>query len=61
MFALATGFRAVNVTGLCWEQVNLEGKQAWVYPAQANARRAIAVPFNNAAMELLRRQKGNYS
>jgi integrase len=27
-FTLATGLRAANVTGLTWEQVNLERKQA---------------------------------
>jgi integrase len=59
-FALATGLRAANITGLCWEQVNMERKQAWVHPDQAKARRAIAVPLNDAAMEVLGRQKGNH-
>ena len=59
-FALATGLRAANITGLCWEQVDLERKQAWVHPDQAKARRAIAVPLNEAAMEVLTRQKGNH-
>jgi integrase len=59
-FALATGLRAANITGLCWEQVDMERKQAWVHPDQAKARRAIAVPLNEAALEVLRRQKGNH-
>jgi len=59
-FALATGLRAANITGLCWDQVDMERKQAWVHPDQAKARRAIAVPLNDAAMEVLERQKGNH-
>ena len=59
-FALATGLRAANITGLCWEQVNMERKQAWVHPDQAKARRAIAVPLNDTALEVLGRQKGNH-
>jgi len=59
-FSLATGLRASNVTGLCWEQVDLVRKIAWVHPDQAKARKAIAVPLNDAAMEVLARQKGNH-
>jgi integrase len=59
-FALATGLRAANITGLCWDQVDMERKQAWVHPDQAKARRAIAVPLNAAALEVLGRQKGNH-
>jgi integrase len=59
-FALATGLRAANITGLCWDQVDMERKQAWVHPDQAKARRAIAVPLNDAALEVLERQKGNH-
>jgi integrase len=59
-FALATGLRAANITGLCWDQVDMERKQAWVHPDQAKARRAIAVPLNDAALEVLEHQKGNH-
>ena len=59
-FTLSTGLRAANITGLCWDQVDLERKQAWVHPDQAKARKAIAVPLNEAAMEVLQRQKGNH-
>jgi integrase len=59
-FGLATGLRAANITGLCWDQVNLERKQAWVHPDQAKARRAIAVPLNDAALDVLERQKGHH-
>ncbi len=57
-FALSTGLRAANVTGLTWEQVDLSRKLAWVHPDQAKGRRAIPVPFNEAADEVVRRQAG---
>ena len=59
-FTLATGLRAANVTGLTWEQVDLARKVAWVHPDQAKARKAIAVPLNGAAMEVLARQRGRH-
>jgi integrase len=60
IFALATGLRAANITGLTWEQVDLPRKQAWVHPDQAKARRAIPVPFNEAAFEVVTRQQGKH-
>ena len=60
-FTLATGLRAANVTGLTWEQVDLERKVAWVHPDQAKARKAIAVPLNGAAIEVLERQRGRHT
>jgi integrase len=59
--ALATGLRAANITDLTWEQVDLPRKQAWVHPDQAKARRAIPVPFNEAALEVLTRQQGKHA
>jgi integrase len=59
-FGLSTGLRAANITGLCWDQVDMERKQAWVHPDQAKARRAIAVPLSEVAMEVLARQKGKH-
>jgi integrase len=60
-FALATGLRAANITGLTWEQVDLPRKRALVHPDQAKARRAIPVPFNEAALEFVTRQQGKHS
>jgi integrase len=59
-FTLATGLRKANVTGLTWEQVDLERNQAWVYPDQAKARKAIPVPLNDDAMDVLQRQIGRH-
>jgi integrase len=59
-FALATGLRAANVTGLIWDQVDLSRKLAWVHPDQAKARKAIAVPLNDMAMCVIMRQAGKH-
>ena len=60
-FTLATGLRAANVTGLTWEQVDLSRKLAWIHPDQATARKAIAVPLNDAALQVLRDQRGKHA
>jgi integrase len=60
-FTLATGLRAANVTGLTWEQVDLARKLAWIHPDQAKARKAIAVPLNDTAMQVLRAQVGQHA
>ncbi len=59
-FTLATGLRAANVTGLTWEQVDLSRKLAWVHPDQAKGRKAIAVPLNATAMDVVRAQRGKH-
>jgi integrase len=57
-FSLATGLRASNVTGLEWSQVDEERKLAWIHPDQAKARKAIAVPLNRPALEIVHRRQG---
>jgi integrase len=59
-FTLATGLRATNVTGLTCEQVDLSRKLAWIHPDQAKARKAIAVPLNDTALQVVREQKGKH-
>lgn len=59
-FALATGLRAANVTGLAWDQVDLSRKLAWIHPDQAKARKAIAAPLNDTAVDVLRAQRGKH-
>ena len=60
-FSLQTGLRAANVTGLTWEQVDLSRKLAWIHPDQAKARKAIAVPLNGTAMQILRERRGQHT
>ena len=60
-FSLQTGLRAANVTGLTWEQVDLARKLAWIHPDQAKARKAIAVPLNGTAMQILRERRSQHT
>lgn len=59
-FSLSTGLRRANVTGLRWEQVDMDNRRAWVHPDQAKARKAIPVPLNDDAMKVIARQVGNH-
>ena len=59
-FSLATGLRKSNVTGLCWSQVDLQRKLAWIHPDQSKTRRAIAVPLNVDAVRVVSLQVGRH-
>lgn len=59
-FTLATGLRRANVTGLTWEQIDLERRLAWVHPDQAKGRKAIGVPLNDTALAILYAQVGRH-
>lgn len=57
MFTLATGLRQGNVKRLKWKDVDLQSEHAWVHADEAKTNKAIAVPLNEMAMQvLLRRQ-----
>lgn len=55
-FALATGLRQRNVSFLRWAQVDMARRVAWIHPDEAKAGRAIGVPLNEDALEVLRRR-----
>lgn len=57
-FAVATGLRRSNVTGLTWDRIDLVRHQAFVPSTQAKAGKGIAIPLNADAMDVLRRRKG---
>jgi integrase len=57
-FALATGLRMSNVLELEWSQLDMQRKVAWVHPDQAKAGRAIGVPLNDNALEIIRSRIG---
>ncbi|MBL1142609.1 MAG: site-specific integrase [Proteobacteria bacterium] len=59
-FALATGLRQRNVCRLEWSQIDLQRKVAWIHPDQAKARKAIGVPLNTSALEVLRQLIGQH-
>ena len=52
--------RKSNVTGLQWNQIDMARRCAWIHPDQAKARRAIAVPLSNVAMEVVRSLIGQH-
>jgi integrase len=60
-FALATGLREANVTGLEWSQVDLQRRIAWILADQAKAGKPIGVPLNKDAMVVLRQQQGRHA
>ena len=60
-FSLATGLRKSNVTGLCWSQVDLPRRLAWIHPDQSKTRKAIAVPLNMDAIRVLTLQMGRHA
>jgi len=62
IFSLATGLRQANVLNLKWEQIDLRRQVAWIYPDQAKAGKAIGVPLNHTAMQVLmdRPRVGDY-
>ncbi len=59
-FALATGLRMANITGLEWRQVDLGRRQAWIWADQSKTRQAITVPLNEDAVTVLRQQWGQH-
>jgi integrase len=60
-FAVATGLRRGNVTGLLWRDVDLERATVRVWRSQAKAKKSIAVPLNADAVAVLRAQpKGTH-
>lgn len=59
-FSLATGLREANVVGLEWSQIDMQRRCAWVHPEQAKAKKAIAVPLNDDALAVIRKQVGKH-
>jgi integrase len=59
-FALATGLREANVTGLQWSQIDLARRVAWIHADQAKNGRSLGIPLNKEAVVLLRKQIGKH-
>lgn len=57
-FSLATGLRESNVTGLQWNEVDLVRRHALIHPDQAKTKKAIPVPLNENAVNVIRKQLG---
>jgi integrase len=60
-FSLLTGLRQRNVRELCWSQVNLGERIAWIHADEAKAGKAIAVPLSEAAVQVLNAQAGKHA
>jgi integrase len=56
-FSLQTGLRRANATHLEWAQVDLDRKTAWFYADQTKNAKALAVPLNERAIEILVSQR----
>lgn len=61
LFSLATGLRKGNVIGLCWSQVDMQRRVAWIHPDQSKTRKAIVVPLNDDALRVLALQLGRHA
>jgi integrase len=57
-FALATGMRQANVTGLRWNQVDLKRKVAWIHADESKSEKAIGIPLSDEAVQILQAQVG---
>ncbi len=57
-YALATGCRASEITGLEWERVDLARKTAWLNQTKNGTPRGV--PLNVDAVEVLREQIGKH-
>lgn len=52
-FTLATGLRQSNVTKLKWHSISFERKHALIHPDESKTNRAIPVPLNDDALNIL--------
>ena len=59
-FALSTGLRRTNITHLQWSQVDMERSMAWIHADQSKTKKAIAVPLNVDAINVLHEQTGKH-
>ncbi len=60
LFALGTGLRQGNVTGLCWSQVDIERRTIWIPAKQAKGGEDLHVPLNELTCAVLKRQAGEH-
>ena len=60
-FSLSTGLRERNTTRLEWSQVDLERRVAWIHPAQAKAKKPLAMPLNDEAAAVLEGEAGKHA
>jgi integrase len=59
-FSLATGLRESNVRLLRWSQVDIVRAVAWVLGSETKNKRALSVPLNADALEVLHRRRHDH-
>ncbi len=60
VFALQTGLRESNITKLEWSEIDFNRCHAHIPAHKSKSGKAIAVPLNTAAMDVLRKQAGGH-
>jgi integrase len=60
LFALSTGLRQKNVLHLTWDRVDLHRRIVTIEAGDTKNGNALGVPLNEAAIEVLERQKGKH-
>lgn len=60
-FALQTGLRQSNILGLRWEQVDMPRRVAWVSASRVKTGKALRVPLNTKALEVLDAARGKHA
>lgn len=58
LFALSTGLREQNILRLEWGKVDMSRRVMWVKAGAAKGKKAIGLPLNRDAMEVLKDQQG---
>jgi integrase len=61
LFALATGLREQNVLRLEWANVDMQRRVMWVKAGSAKAKKAIGIPLNRDALDVLKAQQGKHT
>jgi integrase len=59
-FALHTGLRESNVSGLKWSQIDFDRCHAFIPADKSKSGKAIAVPLNTKGIEIIQKQIGKH-
>jgi integrase len=60
-FTLATGLRASNVLNLEWKDINLPDRHLVIHPENNKSKKALGIPLNQDAIEVLEQEKGKHA